>query len=68
MTTGGPLSPTILNVVSDAVLCHWVTMVEAIEDTADPITDSFERDIQFLAAYSYANKGLLASTQAHWLQ
>ena len=26
VTQGDPLSPTIFNVVVDAVLCHWVTM------------------------------------------
>ena len=26
MTQGDPLSPTIFNVVVDAVVCHWVTL------------------------------------------
>ena len=26
-TQGNPLSPTIFNVVIDAVICHWVTVV-----------------------------------------
>ena len=26
VTQGDPLSPTIFNVVVDAVVCHWVTM------------------------------------------
>ena len=30
VTQGDPLSPTIFNVVVDAVVCHWVTL--AIED------------------------------------
>ena len=25
--TGNPLSPTILNLVVDAVVCHWVTVL-----------------------------------------
>ena len=29
VTQGDPLSPTIFNVVVDAVLCHWVTVVAA---------------------------------------
>ena len=30
VTQGNPLSPTIFNVVVDAVVCHWVTL--AVED------------------------------------
>ena len=26
VTQGDPLSPTIFNVVVDAVVCHWVTL------------------------------------------
>ena len=68
VTKGGPLSPMIFNVVLDAVLYHCITMVEAIEDTAHPKTDGFGRYIQWMAAYSFADKIILASTQAHLLQ
>ena len=27
VTQGDPLSPTIFNVVLDAVVCHWVTVI-----------------------------------------
>ena len=27
VTQGDPLAPTIFNVVMDAVICHWVTLV-----------------------------------------
>ena len=30
VTQGNPLSPTIFNVVLDAVVCHWVTL--AVEE------------------------------------
>ena len=31
VTKGEPLSPTIFNVVVDAVICHWVTVVTPSE-------------------------------------
>ena len=46
MTQGDPLSPTIFNVVVDALLWHWVTVVAETEDTADPSTEGFRWDIQ----------------------
>ena len=71
MTQGRPLAPTIFNLVVDAVLRYWVTVVETLEETPPPVADSmdcFGRDVQRLAAYFYADDGLLASTQANHLQ
>ena len=59
VTRGGHLSPTIFNVVVDAVLRNWVTVLAVMEVTAEPRTDSLVWYIQRLAAYFYANKGLL---------
>ena len=59
MTQGEPFSPIILNVVEDAVLWQWVTVVADMEDTWDPSTEGFGRDIQRLAAYFYADDGLM---------
>ena len=68
MTQGDPLSPTIFNVVVDAFLYHWFTVVAATEDIEDTSTEGFVQDIQRLKEYFYADDGLLASTQAHRLQ
>ena len=64
---GDLLSPTIFNMVVDTVLCHWVTMVTEMEETSNPITWGFGRDIQNLVAYLYADNRLLVSTRSHWL-
>ena len=64
MTQGDPLSPTILNVVVDAVLCHWVMVVE--EEDSGPY--GFSRAVQNMAALFYTKNGLLASTRAERLQ
>ena len=68
---GNPISPTIFNVVLDAFLQHWVTVVAKMKQVVDPAaagTDYFGRDVQRLAAYSHADDGLIASTQATRLQ
>ena len=36
VTQGNPLSPTIFNVVVDAVLRHWVSVVAEVEGEAGP--------------------------------
>ena len=36
VTQGDPLSTTIFNVVVDAVLRHWVTLVEISEEVHPP--------------------------------
>ena len=32
ITQGNPLSPTLLNMVMDAVICHWVMVVAPTEE------------------------------------
>ena len=55
MTQGEPLPPKIFNVLTDAVLWHWVTIVAVTEKTENPRTEGFGWGIQQLAAYFYAN-------------
>ena len=62
---GGTALPTIFNVVVDVVLRNWAVGVSVTEETADPRTYGFGWDIQQLAAYFYADDGLLVSTRAH---
>ena len=68
VTQGDPLSPKIFNVLVDAALWHWVTVVKSTEETSDPSTYGFRRDIQRLAAHLHADDGLLDLTRAHRLQ
>ena len=42
VTQGHPLSTTISNVVLDAVLHHWVTVVEATEEAVPPVPANME--------------------------
>ena len=72
VTQGCPLSPTISNVVVDAVLLYWVTVVVSMEEAVDPGaagTKSFSQYVQRLAAYFYADNGILVlawATQLQW--
>ena len=64
MTQGDPLSPTIFNVVVDAVVLHWVKGV---------ITDAEERgklvkEGRHQAYLFYADDGMVASSEPRWLQ
>ena len=45
---GYPISSTILNVLVDAVLRNWVSLVAATEGVTDPGTEGFGLDIQWL--------------------
>ena len=65
MHQGYLLSPTIFNVVVDAVFRHQVTVLIATEGTAVPDIEGFEQYIQWMAAYLYADNKLLASTRKH---
>ena len=51
VTKGYPLKLNIFNDVVDAFLRHWVTMVAEMEETADPSTEGFGWDIQWMTAY-----------------
>ena len=61
---GDPLSSTISNVVVDAVIHHWVTVVTPSEED----TGGLGLTIIDLEAYFYADDGLVASTQSERLQ
>ena len=51
--------PTILNVVVDTVLWHWVSVVTPMEGVFKPKTEGFLQDIQWMMAYFNTNDGLL---------
>ena len=63
MTHGDPLSPTIFNVVVDAVVRHWVTVVvEGSEDQGERGQEGRHQ-----AALFYADNGTVASSDLRWL-
>ena len=64
VTQGNPLPPTLFNIVIDAVIRHWVTVVEPNEDGRERLGVS----IQDLAAYFYAYDGLVTLNQLERLQ
>ena len=61
---GDPLSPTIFNVVVDALVFQSVTL--AVEDTEKRGERGKEGRHQ--AALFYADDGMVASSAPHWLQ
>ena len=64
MTQGDPLSPNILNVVVDAVVCHWVMLaVEEAEKRGER-----GKEGRHQAALFYVDDGMVASSDPHWLQ
>ena len=64
MTQGDPLSPTILNVVVDAVVHHWVTIAVAEAENRR----EQGREGRHQAALFYADNVMLASSDPQWLQ
>ena len=63
VTQGDPLSPTILNVVVDAVVRHWLTIaVKEAEKRGER-----GREGRHQAALFYADDGMLASFDPQWL-
>ena len=64
MTQGDLLSPTIFNVVVDAVVRHWVTM------TLDKTEKRGERGNEGRHQYDlfYAYDGMVASSDPCWLR
>ena len=58
VTQGDPLSPTIFNVVMDAVIHHWVMVVMLTKAGMGGLGLTFID----LVAYFYANDGLMEST------
>ena len=64
VTQGGPLSPTIFNVVVDVVLNHWVyVMVEVAEDWGKCGQEGRHHNALFCA-----DDGMVASLDPRWLQ
>ena len=64
MTQGDPLSPTIFNVVVDAVVRHWVTLAAKEAETRGELG----REGRHQAALFYADDGMVASSDPRWLQ
>ena len=64
LTQGDPLSPTIFNVVVDAVVRHWVTL--AVKEAETQEERGWEGRHQ--AALFYADDGMVASSDPRWLQ
>ena len=64
VTQGDPLSPTIFNVVVDAVVRHWVTL--AVTEAETRGERGWEGSNQ--AALLYADDGMIASSDPQWLQ
>ena len=59
VTQGDPMYPTIFNVVVDAVICHWVTVVTPTEEG----TVFLGLMIIYMLSYFCANDSLVESTQ-----
>ena len=64
VTQGDLLSPTIFNVVVDAVVRHWVTLAVTEAETRG----ERGREGRHQAALLYADDGMLASSDPQWLQ
>ena len=61
---GEPLSPTIFNVVVDAVVRHWVNgLVDEAEAKGETV-----REGRHQSAVLYANDGMGVSSDPPWLQ
>ena len=63
VTQGDPLSPTLYNVVVDAVVRHWLEGLQA---------EKYEKDAEggerhFLVVF-YADDGMVGATDPQWLQ
>ena len=64
VTQGYPLYPTIFNVVVDAVVRHWVTVVIAgAEERGERGQESRHQDALF-----YADDGMVALSDPRWIQ
>ena len=63
VTQADPMSPTIFNVVVDAVVHHWVTMaLEEAEKRGDR-----GKEGRHQAALFYADDGMVVSSDPRWL-
>ena len=64
VTQGGALSPTIFNVVVDAVVRHWVeVMVEGADNQGGSGQEGRHQNSLF-----YADEGMVASSDTSWIQ
>ena len=64
MTQGDPLSPTIFNVVVDAVVRHWLQLAtQEAERRGERGREGLHQ-----ATLLYADDGMLASSDPRWLQ
>ena len=64
VTQGNSLSPTIFNVVVDAVVRHWVNgIVEEAEARGETV-----REVRHQAALFYAKDGMVVLSDPAWLQ
>ena len=61
---GYPLSPTIFNVVVDAVVRHWLTIAAQEAERRG----ERGREGRHQAALFYADNGMIASSDPRWLQ
>ena len=66
VTQGDPLSPTNFNMVVDAVIYHWVTVVGGHQEGAGQ--EGLGTTIQALSALFYADDGFVASPESARLQ
>ena len=64
VTQGDPLSPTIFNVVVDAVVRHWV---HGVMEEAEARGET-GREGRHQAALFYADDGMVVSSDPAWLQ
>ena len=65
MTQGDIISPTIFNIVCDAVLCQWLNTIS--DDGHDPV-EGFGIHVSSRAVMFYVDNGLVACWSATWLQ
>ena len=64
VTQGDPLSPTIFNVVVDAVVRHWVTLAMDEADKRGGRGNEGRHQVDLF----YADDGMVASSNTRWLQ
>ena len=64
MTQGGPLSPTIFNVVVDVVVWHWFEVM--IEGAGGQGRRG--QEVRHQNAFFYADDGMIALSDPGWIQ
>ena len=65
VTQGNPLSPTIFNVVVDAVVRHWLEGLHAGKDEKE--AEGGEGGEGHFLAVFYADDGMVVATDPKWL-